>query len=237
MKQILPLLLFAILFASCSQYQYLTISGVNVPKNDQHALVSENDTLRAEYFFVPNEGVVSIRLYNKTANPLEINWRKSALIINGKPTSYFDNKQIINGQVQSSSWQLGRRSSAAGDLSGEIQGSEQTQFIPPQSYIESRPLKLSLSPVQALPAERGEEKVFRYGDQNTVKYKRFPFGPDNTPTKFRSYLTFLIGKSGATQEFSVEHQFYVSEVWKSASGPQYFDIALLNRFDRFVLVQ
>ncbi|NTS41202.1 hypothetical protein HRG84_09835 [Flavisolibacter sp. BT320] len=237
MKPILPLLLFVILFASCQQYQYLTISGVNVPKNDQNALISENDTLRVEYFFVPEEGVVSLRLSNKTTSPLEIDWRKSALIINDKPTSLFDNKQIINGQVQSSSLQFGRRSSTSGELSGEIQGSDQTQFIPPQSYIESRPIKLSLSPVQLSPDEKGEEKAFRYADQNLVKYKRFPFGPDNTPTKFRSYLTFLMGRKGATQEFSVEHRFYISEVWKSASGPQYFDIALLNRYDRFVLVQ
>ncbi|HEV7329526.1 MAG TPA: hypothetical protein VGN63_00650 [Flavisolibacter sp.] len=237
MKPTLALLLAAVLLTSCTQYQYLTVSGVNVSKNEYNELISENDTMRVEYRFTQENGFVTVRLYNKTNAPLEVEWRKSAIIIDDRTVGYYDGKQSINGQIESSSWQFARRTSTSGDLKGEIQTSEQVQFIPPQSYVESRPLAIPLSPLPALPEEKAEHLSFHYSGENAIKYKRFPFEFENAPAKFRSYLTLRMGKTGSQQEFSVEHLFYVSEIWKSNSGPQFFDVSLLNRSDRFYLAR
>lgn len=76
---------------------------MNVPKNEHNELIRENDTLRLEYRFTQDKGLLSIRLFNKTTEPLEVDWLKSAVIINDRTVSYYDGKQIIAGQIESSS--------------------------------------------------------------------------------------------------------------------------------------
>lgn len=227
------MLLLAALLSSCSQFHYMTVSGVNVSKNDRHELVGENDTLRVEYHFSQHQGLIAIRLYNKTSEPLEVDWRKSAIIFNDKTVGYYDGKQAISGQVETSSSRFARWTSTSGDIKGEIQSSEQVQFLPPQSYLESKPVLIPLTPLPALSEEKAENLSFKYGGEYVIKYKRFPFGQENTPARFRSYLTLRIGKAVSQQEFAVEHGFYISEIWQSQMRPLFFASSLENRGDRF----
>ncbi len=238
MKPTLLFICFLILLSSCTKFQYLTVSGVNVPKNDRNELISENDTMRVEYRFSQHKGQVRIRLYNKSSEPLEIEWRKSAIIINDQTVGYHDTRQFFSGQIQSDTWRTGLGTAhTSGNVRGQIQSNEQAQFIPPQSYVESRLVAIPLAAFQNFPDEKAERDTLQFGGVVPVIFKRLPFEKENSPTRFRSYLTLKIGRGDSQKEFSVEHQFYISEIWKSASGPEYFADVMNSRSDRFYLLQ
>ena len=232
MKPILLLFISVILF-SCIQYQYLTVTGVNISKNEQKELISENDTLKVQYVFSP--GQIGIKIYNKLQEPLEVVWNKSALVMNGQAVGYYSPNQTISASVENVSRQYQRTTVGFGEVRGELQGSEQVQFIPPLSFIESRPLSYPQTAFENIPYENAK-KANLPGSPNSqlsVQYKWFSFDKENSPARFRSYLTCR----SARGEFAVEHQFYISDAWKSASGPEYFTRELFNRGDRFYFLQ
>lgn len=241
MKRLLPLFFLAALLSSCIQYQYLTVSGVNIPKNDKNEFISENDTVKVQYRFTNYNGQIGIRIYNKTTEPLEIDWRKSAVIVDGKAVSYFSPTATISATVErdSARWQnssLGFRDPAyLASLNGSVFINEPTQFIPPSSFIYKIPLALPVEPFQNLPERRAEKLPTKSTGNLFVSYKRMTFEKDSSPLQFRSYLTFRIGNTGSQKEFTVEHNFYVSEVWKTAAGPEEFPKNAVYRDDRFYL--
>lgn len=65
----MKLTLFAviiILLTSFAEYQYLTLSGININKNDNHEFVAENDTLKLVYHFKPDRVRMFITVFNRT---------------------------------------------------------------------------------------------------------------------------------------------------------------------------
>jgi hypothetical protein len=235
MKPTLPLILLVFLLSSCVQYQYMTVAGINLPKNEQNELTSENDTLKVLYRFLPNSGQISVRVYNKLNEPVEMIWNRSAVIMNDQAVGYYNPNQTFAGQLQADSWRFLRSTTTIGDIKGEIQAGEQVQFIPPMAFIESRPLDLPVRPLSYFPDEKAEKipLVSIGGADAGITYKRLPFDRETSPSRFRSYLTFRLGRGEASREISLEHHFYISEVWKSAAGPDYFTSELANRGDRF----
>ncbi|MGZ3955964.1 MAG: hypothetical protein ACXVLT_15215, partial [Flavisolibacter sp.] len=69
-----------------------------------------------------------------------------------------------------------------------------------------------------------------------IPYRRMSFSPEQSPLTFRSYLTFRIGKAGEEKEFSMDHEFYVSEVWKIRYQPQELPADVTSRGDMIYLV-
>ncbi|MGZ3845636.1 MAG: hypothetical protein ACXVBH_06245, partial [Flavisolibacter sp.] len=69
-----------------------------------------------------------------------------------------------------------------------------------------------------------------------IPYRRMSFSPEQSPLTFRSYLTFRIGKAGEEKEFSMDHEFYVSEVWKIRYQPQELPTDVTSRGDMIYLV-
>src|SRR5215211_6890458 len=102
MRLILPALV-SFIFSSCYTYQYFTVSSNYLSKNEENEFIAENDTLKIVYHFSAYNSSVKLTLYNKTNEPLEINWKKSALIINEKATSYYSPNLLLNGSVRTDS--------------------------------------------------------------------------------------------------------------------------------------
>jgi len=95
--------IISILLFSCSEYQYFTISSDQLSRNENNDLVVENDTLKVVYSFNGYHGPVQITIFNKTNDPLEINWRKSALIMKGKAFGYYTPNMVLNGTISQDS--------------------------------------------------------------------------------------------------------------------------------------
>lgn len=239
-----PLLFPAVMIflSSCTQYQYLTVSGENISKNEKNEFVSENDTLKVQYSFADYNGKVGITLYNKSAGPLEVDWKKSALIVDGKAYSYYNPNAVIAATVEDS---LNRRTAGLGNprylasVSGSVLIDEPLQFIPPASSIYKEPLLLPVNGIDNLPEQDLKKESIQSAEYSdgavSISYKKARFAKDSSPLHFRSYLTLRAGSGGSQKEFTLEHSFYVSEVWKTASAPDDFPAEAVKRSDRFYL--
>src|SRR6266542_3979906 len=96
----LTLFIFVLfIFSSCAEHQYLTVSGININKNSDHEFVSENDTLKLIYHFKPDQGKIMISVFNRTDQPMIIDWWKSAITIDDKVYSFYNPDARLNGQV------------------------------------------------------------------------------------------------------------------------------------------
>lgn len=181
------------------------------------------------------------RLTPVSVLPIEVDWKKSAVIIDGKAISFFSPTASIAATVERDSlqWQnrfLGfREPTYLASLNGSIFINEPTQFGPPSSYIYKVPLALSIEPFQNLPEQQAKKESAKWVNNATVSYNKLEFHKTASPLQFRSYLTFRIGDTGSQKEFTVEHNFYISEVWKTIYGPANFPENVLNRGDRFYL--
>jgi hypothetical protein len=130
------LILAAFLYSSCT-FEYFTLSSDQLSKNENNDFVIENDTLKVTYRFSGEKRPVSITIYNKSNEPLEIDWKKSALIMNGQATSYYSPNLYVNGSVQQDTakrYVFGDRSFLA-NVTADIYVNEPSQFIPPKSSI------------------------------------------------------------------------------------------------------
>jgi hypothetical protein len=107
------------------------------------------------------------------------------------------------------------------------------QFIPPQSFVESRPVAIPTNYLQIFQEEKAKRDTHMYAGVIPVVYKRLPLTDDSSTARFRSYLTFKLGRAGEQKEFSLEHRFYISEIWKSAATPENFADIMDSRGDRF----
>lgn len=72
---------------ACNPWQYMTVNSPQLTRNDFNQFVFENDTLRLIYDMAGDGGRVTLRIRNKTSQPLTINWEKSAFIRNQQSVS------------------------------------------------------------------------------------------------------------------------------------------------------
>ena len=194
-----------------------------------------------QYHFTDYKGKVGISIYNKSGQPLEVDWKKSAVIVDGKAYSYFNPNLAIEATIQREPLSQQQRFARLGDpvylasINGSVFIDQPTEFIPQASFIYKEPLVLPLQQIQNLPEERAVKASLNLAQTVVVPYKKIAFAKDSLPVRFRSYLTLRIGNSAAQKEFTVEHNFYVSEVWKTSSVPDDFPTEAIKRGDRFYL--
>jgi hypothetical protein len=228
MKQFL-LSCIPFILSSCT-YQYVTLSSEQLSTNEKNDFVMENDTLKVTYRFNGDNSPVKITIYNKTNEPLEVNWRKSALILNGEALGYYSPNLFVKGSIEQDTANrfYGGRSFLA-DVSADIHVNEPSQFIPPQSSISKIPLSLPVHFVE-LPVDQLRKASLNSSNSYTIKYKKIEYSPEKSPISFRSYLNFNYG-GDPVRAFSLDHHFYVSEIWQSAADPMNFPPQVLDRGD------
>ena len=99
MKRMLLALSVVALFcmSSCSSYYYSVLESNDTigEKNEDKDFVIENDSVFISYCFYGENAPISITVYNKTDEPLFVDWQRSALIIDDVATSYYQEKAPI----------------------------------------------------------------------------------------------------------------------------------------------
>ena len=218
MKLILPILLFVTVFSSCQTYQYFTVTGDNINQDSNYQFVAENDTLWMLYNFNGYNGPVKVSIYNKMDKPLYVNWKKSAIILEGKAISYYSPDQPLDGIINSTESKSGNEVSAqSGSIQAIISGQEGLDFIPPHSRKDKTALPLITGFNKEISMDQ-MKRVYMDGDEQLPKVKSVYFSKESSPVNFRSYLTFSI-TGNSNDEFSLEHIFYVSHLFVSTLNP------------------
>ena len=219
MKLFLPatcVLLGIISLSSCQSYQYLSIDSKSIQKDASDQFVMENDTMLLQYNFNGYNGPVKVTVYNKTSKPLYIDWKKSAIIIEDRAYSYYSPNQQLSGTTTSVEYRYGYNlNSTAGTIDAIIKGQEGIDFIPPNSRKEQSSLYVIKGFVKDIPEQSLEKRYLWPERKELPKMKTVDFSEENSPIHLRSYLTFLTNEN----EFSIEHQFYISQVFQSMMRP------------------
>ncbi len=212
-------LLYFVLLASlisCQTYQYFSLSGTNIGKDSSQQFVVENDTLLLQYNFNGYNGPVKITVYNKTAKPLYIDWKKSAIIIKDKAYSYYSPNQQLNGTTSGSEYRYGNGyNTQNGTIEATIHGQEGIDFIPPNSLKEKSSLSVINGFLKNIPEESMTKQYLWPDKKELPKMRTIDFTEENSPIHLRSYLTF----STSNNEFIMEHQFYISQLFRSMIKP------------------
>ena len=216
MKSILLYFVTLVTLSSCQTYQYLSLSGTNIVQDSKNQFVAENDTLLLQYNFYGHNGPVKITVYNKTTMPIYIDWKKSAIIIDDKAYSYYSPTQQLSGTTTTVGYRYGYNlNSTGGTIEATIKGQEGIDFIPPNSMKEQSTLYLISGYLKDIPEESMTTRNLWPETKGFPKMKTIDYTAENSPIHLRSYITF----STNDKEFSMDHQFYVSQIFQGMVTP------------------
>ncbi|TDQ08370.1 hypothetical protein [Pedobacter metabolipauper] len=227
MKNILNLSLIAICIfglSSCSKYYINTVSGVNIPKDEKTGkFILENDTVQITYNFFGENAPVQITVQNKLTVPIYVDWSKSSLIFENNTYSYVPEKVAFTGDLSATSWNGRELSFSDGTVNGKIDAKKEISFIPPQSKIETTTLFVESPFSKNLPDSmlNDVESLNNTYTSREIVAKAGNFTPDNSPVKFRSYLTLFSKTDNIEKPFSYDKQFYISKSVKTTVRPGY----------------
>ena len=211
--------LLAVLFSSCSTYQYNTISSNNSLKTPTNEFITETDSLKVIYNFYGEGPSIHISIQNKLNLPMYVNWQKSALITDKNAVSYAGNSLSINGRIDGSIYNyLNSSSQVNADLNATANLPEGITFIPPHSQVQKN--FMSIFKVDNELADT----LFRKDQLPTlsgysVRALTASFTKESSPLIFRSYLTFVIDNQASQQVITSEKEFYISKVITSTLPP------------------
>ena len=180
MKRIFILLAIAFLLAAFSSKLYYVqiyeTEGVNIKKSTDYYSY-ENDTLRIDYVFWADGGVMAFRVINKTDRILYIDWFKSAYISNIGRSQYWSekNKQEISREG------ISRRNTIVfpavqgytGSVIADRVTPEKISFIPPKSFIEKNACYLTQEYFTKWDSGYAQKKVPRRDDPKIQTIKLF----------------------------------------------------------------
>lgn len=234
MRNFTLLLLTAFLFTNCTRYQYITLSAKEMTQNEQQEFVTENDSVKITYNFNGFYCPVKITVQNKSASPIYINWKKSALIASGKAISYYSPSYALNGSISGYSIQWNNTASQSASVNAAITGSEGIEFIPPHAYITKKPAEVQDNLFE-ITADSSFIKAALVEDGIRYNYRMKKFTEENSPLVFRSYLTILSGD--ILKDTSIENTFYIKELKQAYSSPQNFIPGLSKRGDTYFVNQ
>lgn len=212
---ILPTIILLFLNA-CNTWQYLTVNSSQLTRNNYNQLVFENDTLRLTYDMAGKDGEVTLHIFNKTTQPISVNWLKSVFIRNQQSVSLYNTYTIIHGRTFYYRYN--------DNFIASFARPDSLGFIPPGTGIDKNLPKLALTgPLQVdLPDSLPEKKLADNNGFNTIKFKEVHYDEANTPIRFKCYLTFNIGNENKV--FTETNPFYVSDVYLADGRPEWFSL-------------
>jgi hypothetical protein len=220
MKHPLPALVFVLFLSSCASYQYFTLDSSEVPKNNHQEFAWENDTLRITYNFNGRNGPMRVNIYNKTQQPLFVNWQKSALIRDQHSVSLYNPNVQTSGSFAGASYGGVNAHVVSGGFNASFNLPEGTDFIPPAAGIDKYlvPVVACGNLFEPIPDSVESIKIAdEYGNQ-IGKVKRQRFDKTGSPIQFSSYITFAIGSNG-THEFAITNSFFVGQIAQTTIEP------------------
>lgn len=226
MKKLVLSSVLLVLLSSCQSYLLSTVSSSNTQKADDKGFFKvENDSLIITYNFAGNNSPINIEVYNKLNEPLYINWKKSALIVADKAYSYVDDKITINGTASTVSTQFykGGDTYTDGTIAAVGKIAKDESFIPPHAGTGRSIYILNNISMPEIEKNNFKKKRLTYLDgSGEIFGKSADFTPENSPLKFKSYLTLYTLKDNQPKEFSSQQDFFVSNVTKAMSDAHEF---------------
>ncbi len=220
-------LVFVVLLSGCSVYQHVNLTS-NMPQNDKFEFLTENDSVNIIYSFYGQNGPIHIELFNKLDKPLYIDWRKSALIVDGQSTSFWKDEAIISGS--STEYKIIPENSivsSTSNMEGTIVKKDQVTFIPPHSNISVNSYVLR-SKFFNTPVQRSE-RVGIYTTEGKVNARKFSFSKEDSPLSFRIFLS-ISDDDSFKNPIQFDNTFWVSDYFSTSVSSKALGVTRGNQF-------
>jgi hypothetical protein len=224
--------------ASCSTYHMSVVNSADMTKDKSTGkFVQENDSVKITYSFYGAHAPVSIQVFNKLDKPLYVDWDRSALIVNGQAESYAGKQITIQGNADAESYRIGRLNFSSGNISAAASLPKDVTFVPPHSEISNTPIEIpgfAFDYVQHIDANKQQASELQTADGGVIGVQTANFTEQDTPLKFRSYLT-LYTVDNATKSMTLVDEFYVSKYTKSFVSPARLEVTQSKPGDLFYI--
>jgi hypothetical protein len=205
---------------SCSKYYINTVSSSNMLKNERTGEFKlETDSVRISYGFSAEDARLNVKVFNKLAVPVYVDWGRSSIIYKGKAIAFVPDKVSLSGNISTSTWNDRRLSYGESTINGSIQTLKEVTFIPPNSGVETTARFLDSDVFNSLADSLYQDTELVYTDLADVKVKVANFDHSNSPLSFRSYLTLYTQEGQKNNVFSFDREFFVSKSVKTGTKP------------------
>lgn len=219
MKRILLILMLPLFLSSCgSTYFYSTMSSLSqdIFQTENGDFIAENDSLLVAYWFNGENLPIFINVYNKSSEPLYVDWSRSSIIIDGKAINY--RSQIM----------------AVSDDNSMEYAVESRSFIPPMSRTTFQTRALSNFNYDNLKDQYFKNTKLPDKSGVPLKVQTLEFSKRTSPLSFKSFLSFYT--YDPSSPFSMEHEFYISSLIKTKNiSPYSMTKDLVTRGDLFYI--
>lgn len=228
-KLLYLMLLGLAILSSCSVYRLGTLNIAN-ETSDQNTnpFISENDSVKITYSFKGVFAPLEISIENKLNEPIFVNWEKSALIFEDDSESLSGEKINIAGNING---ELNTPFLPSGltiaDVRQRINLSSQKPlsitFIAPKAIIKKTTISINRRIENGIPEDNWTYSYVSYSGKYTGagKLKTAKFNEENSPLKFKSYLTiYTANKEDVVKDVLIfQKSFYLADIKKSAIFP------------------
>lgn len=240
MKKYLYILFFPLLLSCSSTFFLSTLSSgsEDVEQVENGDFLIEKDSLWIAYCFNGESAPIQITVFNKSKTPLYVDWQKSALIINDLAFSYGDPNAEIGGVISGYTLEyapilFNREGEFQAGFSGGISLPKYVSFIPPNTMISHKPLVINGINYENIPNKAYTNMTMTKKNNESVSIKQIYFSEEDSPLKFKSYLTIYADKNNP---MTFEQEFYLSNLIKSKSlTPKSMPEKLAERGDLFYI--
>lgn len=237
MKQVVYSLLFvaiALVFSSCWTYYHSTVRSVNeqVTINENESFSVTQNNITVTYSFQTQRGRIVYDIQNNSDDPLFMDWSRSALVADGKTISHRNDRGQISGSSITTtvlfSGSTPSHAVSSGHFAGSISIPQNELFIPPRARVSHSPMELSNLLNLDIPSSAFETHDIALG----LPARIATFHADDSPLRFRSYLTIVNDRDGSQTVF--EEEFYISQIMRMGSNHDFL-VSQANRAgNRFI---
>ena len=184
----------------------------------------ENDSVRVTYSFYGSHAPVAIEIFNKLDKPLYIDWKRSALIIGDNAVPYSGNDVAIKGSINAATFRSGSVGVTSGSIDAVASLPNNITFIPPHTKVNNTPINLPnnvFNNFQEVNLKTEQVPDLLAVDGRMINIKTASFTRENSPLKFKSYLTIYMGEGNATHTIILQHDFYVAKYARTSLEPNF----------------
>jgi len=178
----------------------------------------ENDTVKIDYEFWTEHGVMSFAVFNKLKVPLYVDWKNSSFIANDRKLDYWidgtrTNPKYFNKDYyyRDDAFKSDLTNQSLNQLGESVIVPEGLTFIPPQSYFTKYMYFIMPGDFKLDFNSKSDETNSRTDSTKKLKMYTQEFALDSSPARFRNYLCFSLNEN-TEKKFFYDHSFYVSSV-------------------------
>lgn len=227
MKKNLPFLMMLglALLSSCASYQISTISAQNEnQKSDPFTF--ENDSVKIVYNFKGYNAPLTVSIQNKLNQPLYVDWNKSLLVFDNNSISLSGGDIKIKGRINGYSESYGSTIYTYNNQSANLSTPKplNVDYLLPKAIIKRQTIYIANEMLKQAQGKSGYSYVNRTDGSGVTKVATETFNPDNSPLKFKSYITLFTEVDGkpSAKSMMCEKNFYVSEIKNVPTKPKNF---------------